>query len=123
MRLWTAVLALTLCACVDPGAQSYQTVQGQPLKVGLEDVFWPATKSELAAQAKATKAGQDYGVEPFPFMTALVVSRRDGGRLGPADEAMAYSAVSAHCAGNGWPPPPRDATLTQTGWAFLPCAP
>lgn len=121
--LIASVLPLLLWACVDPGAGSLQTVDGMRMQVAVEDVFWPATTADRVARAEAAKAGEDYGVEPFPWMSALVVSRRDGRAMGPADETRAYGAVSAHCAAKGWPVPPPEAILTRTGWAFLLCGP
>jgi len=116
----TLFFALCLCACV-AGGTSVQSVDGMVLRVMTDDsYFWPETTTTPGAD------GQSILIDVFPLVTALVVTRRDGGELGRTDEARARAAATAHCAALGRTGPPSgstsaDSRLAAGAWAFFPC--
>ena len=95
------LLAIVFAGCTSAGEPTLRVML-------VDDYYWP----QQAAP----------GIEVFPLVTALVVDRRDGSPLRPADEAASRAAARAWCEGEG-----RQLTVAAQSrfadgkWAFAPC--
>ena len=106
---------LLLAACVAPDA-SVQKVGDMRFSVRQDDgYYWPAPTTIRSS------TGELVEVEPFPLVSALVVSRTDGAALTEADEARARTAVEAHCGALSKGAPGSSSRFADGAWAFYPC--
>jgi hypothetical protein len=106
---------LLLASCVSPGG-TIQTVDGIKLKVRQDDNhYWPAPTMMRSS------TGEMVEVEPFPLVTALVVSRVDGAALTEADEDMARRAVDFYCDDTSAGLPGPESRFAEGSWAFGLC--
>jgi hypothetical protein len=106
---------LLLAACVSPGG-SVQVIDGTRLNVRQDDnYYWP----EPTMMRSST--GEMVEVEPFPLVSALVVTRSDGKALAEADEDIARSAANRYCDGSGAGLPGSESRFADGTWAFSLC--
>lgn len=106
---------LLLTACVASDA-SVQTVGDMRLSIRQDDgYYWPAPTMMRSSTSAMVE------VEPFPLVSALVVSRSDGAALTDADKADAHTAASAHCRARSLDPPSQTGRLADGAWAFYGC--
>jgi hypothetical protein len=110
-----SLCGLLLAACVDPGT-SVQAVDGTRLTVRYdENYYWPAPT------AMRSSTGEIVEVEPFPLVSALVVSRADAAALTEADEEMARRAVNRYCDDTSAGVPGPESRFADGSWAFDLC--
>lgn len=113
-KSFTLLALLGLAACFDGGGS--QIVDGTRYSVVPDDsYYWPAPTRVTSP------TGAEVEVEPFPLVSALVVSRSDGAAMTGADESAARRAATAHCASQGKGPPSASGRLADGAWAFYPC--
>jgi hypothetical protein len=109
---------LALVACMNAEKPPVLVAQGGALRVTLtQDYFWPSP-----VKTRGTD-GEIHEIQPFPYVTALVVDSPDGRPLGPREEAAAREAVGAYCRERGERfPSGASGRLSKGAWAFPTCA-
>lgn len=114
-RLFILSCGLSLAACVAPRT-SVQTIDGMRLTVRQDDdYYWPAPTMMRSS------TGAMVEVEPFPLVTALVVSRADGAALTKADGDKARRAVNLYCDDTSAGLPGPESRFSDGSWAFGLC--